>query len=161
MRESYIDANGDRVELVLFYEHLNGYGMTYGYDFFALRGMIEVEGGEILSESWSHAKYVRHSNWDNAHPGSYTYLDLAGVTDGDISLFLYEVLHGQFEDVRETVGYGFYELSQAHLFIYMDDCTIAELRLFEGGYVMYAPLQWFCVKVPSDAFDLIFNAARR
>ena len=161
MKESYTDSDGNRTERVWFFEHLDDYGMTNGYDLFVFRNIMEIYNGEILSRNWSHVKYVRHTNWDSTHPSNYIYRDLAGITDEEISMFLYEVLLGQFEYVYETAGNDFYQRNhQAHLYIYMDDNTVVELRLLEGGYVGYGHLAWYFVKIPGEAFDLIFNAAR-
>jgi hypothetical protein len=156
---SYEDDNGNDVQWVNFYECLNGYGMTPGYDLFVFRSLMDALNGEILSQNWSHVKYQNHDNWNYE---KHAYRDLPDVSDEDITSFLYEVFFGEFEDVRETFYINdFYKNgNQTHLYIHMNDGTVVELRLFEGGYVGYRHLGWYFVKIPGEAFDTVFNACK-
>ena len=172
------DENGNALrEWVNFYECLNGYGITNGYDLFVFDSFftdvnrseilienvkdVPITASRILSGNWNHVKYQNHDNW-NGDSRKYVYHDLTGVTDEEITAFLYEVYCGQFENVYETVGVTFYspEREQTHLYIYMDDKTKVELRLFEGGYVGYWHLGWYFVKIPGEAFDKVFSACK-
>ena len=158
---NYTDDYGNDVQWANFFECLNGYGMTNGYELFVFGSLMDVYNGEIRSRNWSHVKYQDHDNWDYADPiREYVYHDLKGVSDEDITAFLYELYFGQFEDVHETANdnFQFRNERQTHLQVYMDDNTVIELRLFEGGYVGYRHLGWYFVKIPGEAFDTIFNA---
>ena len=154
------DENGNALrQWVNFYECLNGYGMTNGYDLFVFDSLMEVRNAEILSKNWSHVKYQDHDNWNKS---SNKYRDLTGVSDEDISSFFYEVYFGQFENTHETIGVDkFYDTeNQTHVYVYMKDGTRLDLRLMEGGYVGYQHLAGYFVKIPGEAFDKIFNACK-
>lgn len=161
MMAGYTDDNGNKVRGVNFYECLNGYGLTWGSNLFVFRDILEVNKGEVISEKWSHIKYQDHDNWMRGEHKLYH--DLDGVTDKDISRFLYEVYFGKFEYLYETLGSDFNDdsnLKRTHLHLYMDDGTVVELCLIEGGYVMYRHLWGYAVKIPGGAFDTLFNACQ-
>lgn len=149
---SYVDNDGNHVDWVNFYENLNGIGLTSGSDLFGDRLM--------LRENWKQVKSQKNDDWDY---DKQTFTDLMGVTDSDINAFISALYSDDFEYVYETVGIdNFYtaEQTQAHLYFHMEDNTVIELRLFEGGYVGYRHLGWYFVKMPGEAFDVIFNACK-
>ena len=43
---------------------------------------------------------------------------------------------------------------------FKDDNTRVNLRMFEGGYVVYRHYVWHTVMMPGEAFDVIYNACR-
>lgn len=150
-RDSFEDANGNNVLYINFYENLNGIDIATGKDLFETRLK--------LLENWNTVQYQTHDNWDNGAP-DYVFNDLTGISDKDINTFLETLNSSDFEYVYES-NPDFYSGSskQAHLYLHMDDATVIELRLFEGGYVGYQHMGWYFVKMPSEIFDLIFNAS--
>ena len=152
MAQNQEDGDGNSTQLVLFFESLNGIGLTRGQDLFGDR--------LNLRDNCSYVKYQEHSNWDYGWP-DYVYSDLDSRADAVIDKFIDALYSGKFEYVYET-NPDFYSSTgkQAHLFFHMNDGTVAELRLFEGGYVGYRPLGWCFVKMPGKIFDMIFSACQ-
>ena len=146
-----IDAGN--IEVVIFYESFDSNELTCGLDLF---------GGYLhLADNWKQVKYIEHSNWDNLHPSEYVYHDLPSVSDEDINAFITELYSGRFENIHETPERdSFYSQStQAHLYFLMDDSTRIELRMFQGGYVGYQYYDWYFIKMPGEAFDVIYENA--
>ncbi|WP_310602311.1 hypothetical protein [Anaerosporobacter sp.] len=153
MKGSYSDENGNTIAYINFYENLNGIGLTNGKDLFEER--------LNLSGNWNTVKCQEHENWNNEPTSNYVYHDLVNVMDEDINTFIKELCESKFEYVYET-NPNIYDdsVKQKHLYFYMNDNTVAELRLFEGGYVGYQHLGWYFVKMPSEIFELIFSACK-
>ena len=151
MMESYTDDNGNDVQWVNFYERLNGIGLGHGHNLF--------EDRLKLSDNWNHVQYQPHDDWDYDRNN---FCNLTGITDDDITGFVNALYDGWVENVFETTGNNnFYaNNNQSHLYFYMNDTTVIELRLFEGGYVGYQHLGWYFVKMPGEAFQKIFNACK-
>ena len=137
-------------------ERLNGIRLSTGADLFEERLHLR---GNVTSIQWQ-----AHSDWD---------WNLGGIQDAAISedvwnAFLDAMDAGQFVDTHRPDGEPFYEgrahssvydtPNQAHLFLTMTDGTRVELRLIEGGYVGYAPLGWYFVRIPGEAFDAVYTA---
>lgn len=140
---------------VWFMDHLNGIHLNTGADLFETRLHLR---DRITSIQWQ-----AHSDWD-WNLGGMQNAELSGET---WSAFLDAVDAGKFVNTwqPETPLYedhpnsSIYDTpNQAHLFLTMTDGTRAELRLIEGGYVGYAPLGWYFVHIPGEAFDAIYNA---
>ncbi|MDL2218063.1 hypothetical protein LJC27_05335 [Christensenellaceae bacterium OttesenSCG-928-M15] len=143
------DENGNKTPNVQFFENLNGIGITTGRDLFGDRlGMLE---------KWEYIEYQEHSNWDNGAP-DYVFHRLQSVSGEEIDAFMEALYAGEFEYVYESDPDFYFNSRQTHLFIHMDDDTVVELRLFEGGYVGYQHMGWYFVKMPGEAFDLLFEA---
>ncbi len=148
MTYSSKDDSTNPVETVTFYERLCDIGFNTGKDLFGDRlGLLGNYGG---------VKYQTHENWDTGYP-NYVYHELSGVTDEDVAAFLTELYKAPFVNLTNT---DLYDKAQGHLILTMKDGTRVELRLFEGGYVGYAPLGWYCVKMPGDVFDRFYKACR-
>jgi len=150
MKGNYIDDSGAEIEYINFYENLNGIGLSTGEDLFGDRLK--------LRDNWTQVKYQKHDDWDYNRS---VYNEPEGVSSEDIAAFIDGLYSGEFEYVYETLP-DFYtpEQEQAHIYFYMNDNTIIEMRLFEGGYAGYQHLGWYFVKMPGEAFDVIFNACR-
>jgi hypothetical protein len=146
IKGQYNDENGNTIEYVNFYDHLNGISLGTGKDLFGDRLQ--------LMNQWDYAKYQEHQNWDTGWP-NYEYHDLSGVTDADLEAFLTQLYSSEFVDLSES---NIYDKEQGHLYFYMKDGTNIPLRLMEGGYVSYQPLGWYFVKMPGEIFDKIYNA---
>jgi hypothetical protein len=153
MMGEYTDDDGNHVQWLNFYENLNGIGLTYGSDLFGDRLQ--------LRDNLEKIKYQEHDNWNNYSSLDYIFYDLTSVSDEGIAAFIDELYSNKFEYVYETVGIdNFYQSEQAHLYFQMNDSTVIEMRLFEGGYAGYQHLGWYFVKMPGKAFDSIFNACK-
>jgi len=138
---------GELTECVAFFQNLNGISLNTGTDLF---------GDKLrISDNWNDVKYQKDDNWNSLDP--YIYNDLSGITKNDINSFLNELFCSKFVDISRTDQY---RSAPRHLIFYMNDGTRVELRLFEGGYVGYQPLDWECVKMPGKIFDLLFNACQ-
>ena len=141
---------------VWFMDCLNGISLSTGADLFEDRLHLR---DRVTSIHWQ-----SHSDWD---------WNLGGIQDAAISedvwnAFLDAMDAGQFVDTHRSDGEPFYKgkshssiydtPNQAHLFLTMSDGTCVELRLIEGGYVGYAPLGWYFVRIPGEAFDAVYAA---
>jgi hypothetical protein len=140
--------------IVMFYEAFESSEIDCGSDLF----------GDclLLADKWEQVKYVEHSQWDSTHPSEYVYRDLQNATEDDVLSFIAELYSSSFENVYESPERdGFYSnSSQAHLYFFLDDNTRIELRMMQGGYVGYEHFIWHYVRMPGDAFDVIFNACQ-
>lgn len=141
------DENGTEVPYCMFFENLNGIGLTFGSDLF---------GDRLgLRERWESITAETHESWYNSL-GEYTTLENTEA----FGAFLEGLYAGRFEYTHETRPEIYDTEHQSHITFTLTDGTAVELRLIEGGYVGYDPLPWYFVKMPGDAFDAIFEAAR-
>lgn len=140
---------------VWFLDHLNGIRLSTGADLFETRLHLRER---IATIQWQ-----AHSDWD---------WNRGGMQDAELSAetwsaFLDAVDTGEFVNTWQPET-SFYEgrpnssiydtPNQAHLFLTLTDGSRVELRLIEGGYVGYAPLGWYFVRIPGEAFDAVYNA---
>lgn len=140
---------------VWFLDHLNGIYLNTGADLFETRLHLR---DRISSIQWQ-----AHSDWDWNRGG----IQDAELSEESWSAFLDAVDTGEFVNAWQP-DEPFYEgrpnssiydtPNQTHLFLMMADGSRVELRLIEGGYVGYAPLGWYFVRIPGEAFDAIYNA---
>lgn len=140
---------------VWFLDHLNGIWLSTGADLFETRLHLR---DRISSIQWQ-----AHSDWDWNRGG----IQDAELSEESWSAFLDAVDTGEFVNAWQP-DEPFYEgrpnssiydtPNQTHLFLMMADGSRVELRLIEGGYVGYAPLGWYFVRIPGEAFDAIYNA---
>lgn len=143
IKNSYIDEKGKEVENIGFYEKLNGIGLDTGKDLFGERLKI--------ADNWDHALYLEHNNWNN---GEKNYKELSKISKEDMGEFFKELYSSEFVNLTHS---NIYDKESHHIYIYMKDKTIVELRLFEDGYVGYQPLGWYFVKMPGDIFNKIYK----
>lgn len=144
------DESEEVVDHINFYENLNGISLTTGADLFEERLKMQ--------ENWKAVQYQTHESWNNAL-GEMN--ELAGITDTKINDFFTELNSAEFVDMTGTDIYHWTDMNQTrqtHLYVTLTDGTYVELRLLEGGYVGYQGLGWYFVKMPGNAFDLIFEA---
>lgn len=140
---------------IWFLDHLNGIWLNTGADLFETRLHLR---GNVTSIQWQ-----AHSDWDWNRGG----MQDAELSEETWSAFLDAVDAGEFVNTWQP-DTPFYEghpnssiydtPNQAHLFLTMSDGTRVELRLIEGGYVGYAPLGWYFVRIPGETFDAVYNA---
>ena len=140
---------------VWFLNHLNGIYLNTGADLFETRLHLR---GNVAALQWQ-----AHADWDWNRGG----MQDAALSEETWSAFLDAVDAGEFVNTWQP-DTPFYEgrpnssiydtPNQAHLFLTMTDGSRVELRLFEGGYVGYAPLGWYFVQIPRESFDAIYNA---
>jgi len=147
-------ADGKDYELLLFYEAFDEDELVYGSDLF--------DEYLQLNDKWVQVKYVGHSQWNSTHPQEYIYQDLHSVTEEDVNSFIAELLEGCFVNINEAPERdGFYTSNaQAHLYFFLSDNTRIDIRLVQGGYVGYQHFIWHYVRMPGEAFDVIFNACQ-
>ena len=148
-----VDSEG-RIS-VWFLDHLNGIYLNTGADLFETRLHLRER---ITTIQWQ-----THSDWDWNRGG----MQDAELSEETWSAFLDAVDAGEFVNTWQP-DVPFYEghpnssiydtPNQTHLFLMMADGTRVPLRLIEGGYVGYAPLGWYFVQIPGEAFDAIYNA---
>ena len=149
------NVNSEGSLSVWFMDCLNGISLSAGSDLFEDRLQLR---DRVASIEWQ-----SHGDWD---------WNLGGMQDAQISqetwsAFLDAVDAGEFVYTWQP-GVPFYDdhpnssiydtPNQAHLFLTMTDGTRVELRLIEGGYVGYAPLGWYFVQIPGEAFDAVYTA---
>ncbi|MDO5558973.1 MAG: hypothetical protein Q4F95_05185 [Oscillospiraceae bacterium] len=149
IKDTYQDEDGVTAQTVEFFENLNGITLTLGKDLF--------EGRLKISQKLNCLKYLTHDDWNNSEEN---YIDLSNVSPEKIQEFISEVDNAEFEYVWESDKDFYNKEKQAHLFITLDDQTVVELRLLEGGYVGYQHLGWYFVKIPGETFDEVFNVCQ-
>ena len=140
---------------VWFLDHLNGIYLNTGADLFEDRLHLR---DRITSVQWQ-----AHDDWNWNRGG----MQDAALSPETWSAFLDAVDAGLFVNTWQPEK-SFYEghpnssiydtPNQAHLFLTLTDGSRVELRLIEGGYVGYAPLGWYFVQIPGEAFDTVYNA---
>ena len=148
-----VDSEG-RLSIWLL-DHLNGIYLNTGADLFEDRLHLR---DRITSVQWQ-----AHDDWNWNRGG----MQDAALSPETWSAFLDAVDAGLFVNTWQPEK-SFYEghpnssiydtPNQAHLFLTLTDGSRVELRLIEGGYVGYAPLGWYFVQIPGEAFDTVYNA---
>ena len=149
------NVNSEGSLSVWFMDCLNGISLSAGSDLFEDRLQLR---DRVTSIEWQ-----SHGDWD---------WNLGGMQDAELSqetwsAFLDAVDAGEFVNTwqpdvpfyNDRPNSSIYDTpNQAHLFLTMSDGTCVELRLIEGGYVGYAPLGWYFVQIPGEAFDQVYAA---
>jgi hypothetical protein len=152
---SYEQA-GHTVEWVNFYENLSGFYLEYGVDLFGFQRLN-------LAGNWNKVMYKNRDDW---YYGRDIYYELPDVTANDIDAFIDELYSGRFVDGSEVYDTDdFYGQMNVLLYFYMNDHTVVELVLVEGGYVGYRCMlgsaNSYFVQISEEAFDKIYNACVR
>ncbi|MDR0222833.1 MAG: hypothetical protein LBI38_04780 [Oscillospiraceae bacterium] len=112
-----------------------------------------------MAGNWNKVMYQKRDGRD-------IYNEFSDVTDDDVEAFIDELYNCRFDDFNEAFGVDGYEhKKQVLLCFYMNDHTVAELLLVEGGYVGYRCMlgssAGYFVQMPGEAFDKIFNVCIR
>ena len=143
--QEMLTGDGTTVPWVWFMERLNGISLATGADLFDARLCLP---GRIES-----ARYENHADWNE---GRNNWLPLDNVEA--VERLIEAACAGKFAYVHDEQP-DFYsrERRQVHLRLTLTDGTIAELRLFEGGWLGYQPLGWYFVNIPGEAFDAVFD----
>ncbi|MBR4132794.1 MAG: hypothetical protein IKT99_07425, partial [Oscillospiraceae bacterium] len=144
--QEMLNDDGTAAPWVWFLERLNGISLATGADLFDARLCLP---GRIES-----AQYENDGDWNE---GRNNWLPLDDVEA--VEHLVEAACEGQFAYVHDEQP-DFYsrERRQVHLRLTLTDGTVAELRLFEGGWVGYQPLGWYFVNIPGEAFDAVFDA---
>ena len=167
IRYDYENDDGSVEPAVCIFENLNGIGLNTGKDLF---------GDRIHMENWAAMQWQSHESWNY---GKQEFHDL-DVQRDDVEAFIQTLFETEFSynengidvllaqqtdpnlSVKDTeIIASKLSDNQVHINVRMTDGTVAELRLFEGGYVTYQPLHWsFYLKLPAEVFDVIYQACR-
>ena len=149
------NVNSEGSLSVWFMDCLNGITLSAGSDLFEDRLQLR---DRVTSIEWQ-----SHGDWNWNRGG----MQDAQLSQETWSAFLDAVDAGEFVYTWQP-GVPFYDdhpnssiydtPNQAHLFLTMSDGTRVELRLIEGGYVGYAPLGWYFVRIPGETFDAVYTA---
>ncbi|MBR6172539.1 MAG: hypothetical protein IKQ49_05150 [Eubacterium sp.] len=149
------DENGAEHQMMYFLDHLNGITISKGSDFYEDRLKIS---GRVTALSWQ-----SHQDWDktdfNQLPDTLHQLDL-DVYSALWRSFLSEIDQAPFIDLSTDSAFMenlYNESVQTHLFITLNDGTVTELRLFEGGYVGCPSLGKYFVRIPGSTFDEMYR----
>ena len=147
------DEHGNPEKQIQFYERLNGIGVTTGEDLFGSR--------LHMRERWAEVRYLSHDAWNQGGTAGAARAPV-GVSEEQFCDFIDVMYAAEFEYVYESTPDFYTDSSraQAHLYVRMEDETVVELRLFEGGYVGYQHMGWYFVKMPGAAFDAVFAGCR-
>lgn len=138
------EEDGENKEIINIIENLNGITLETGADLFESRlGISE------------HTDYMArtYDSWNNSTDEYFK----PSLSQDEIDSFIEKLNSGSFVDKTRT---NLYELPSAFLYFEKSDGTKISLRLFEGGYVTYQHLGWYCVKIEDLIFDTVFNACR-
>jgi hypothetical protein len=130
---------------VRFFECVNGIWVANGEELF---GKMKIRGNVEKVE------YQLFADWDSGQK-NYRTLDVMDRVDGFVdALYQAEFL----EVIDEKAPDLLYTLNRAPLYLLLKDGTIAELMLFEGGYVKYVGLFGEAVfKMDVEAFNSIYE----
>lgn len=150
------DENRNRVLWIAFLDCLNGITLSTGQDLFDERLHI--------TERTASVQWQSHHDWDYALGN----LQNADIGEDVWNAFWDAVNECAFINTRNPDGHtgdpaGYHASvydnpNQAHLVLTMNDGTVVQVRLFEGGYVGYEPLGWIFVKIPEDVFNPLYEA---
>lgn len=156
MMGGYTDDDGKYVEWVNFFENVSGITLTYGSDLFADRLHLLDRWESALCENENLV-----SDDGIYYRIDIVYSDLVSVSNKDITAFVKELYSGTFAFGVDDPSFFGYNHKPKRLNFYMNDGTITQLFLYEGGYAMYQNMWgWYYVEMPGKAFDRIYNACK-
>ncbi len=140
------DAQGNPELWIRLVERLNGIELHNGADLFTDR--LHVSGRVVR------AACQLHGDWNEGVQTEYPLEDPALLEP-----FLSALEAGPFRDGWTAEGNLYSDdRAQAHLYLYLEDGTRVELRLLEGGLVLYQHLPWYYVAIPQESFEPLFRA---
>lgn len=133
---------------VRFFECVNGIWVAKGEELF---GKMKIKGNVVKTE------YQLFADWDSGQK-NYKDLDVMDKVDGFVdALYQAEFL----EVIDEKNPDLLYSLNHTPLYLLLKDGTIAEMMLFEGGYVKYVGLFGEAAfKMDPVAFNSVFGKMR-
>ena len=144
------DEMHNQIRWIHFLECLNGITITKGSDMF--------EDRLHISERTETVQYQNHDDWNNGIRNYQT----PEIDENIWNEFIEQVNNCDFINTWNPELKGdetiYHTPNQAHLILSMNDGTAVNLRLIEGGYVGYAPLGWYFVKIPEDIFNAVYEA---
>lgn len=140
------DGPGQDPPMIVFLERLNGIRLTTGADLFGDRLQME--------NNWRSVQFQKHADWDR---GREVYHDLADQSGDSLMSLIGELFAGGFEAMDSEL-YLDARGDQGHLIFRMKDHTKVEVRLMEGGYVLYEHLPGYFVRLSGEAFEAILKA---
>ena len=143
------DENHNTIVWVNFLDCLNGITLKNGSELFEDRLHVR-ERTDII-------QFQAHSDWDSGSNNT----QIANVEPDIWNEFWDQVDNGEFIYTWNPSLKGnntIYNTSnQAHIILSMNDGTVVELRLIDGGYVGYNAMTWCFVKIPEDIFNAVYD----
>lgn len=131
------------------YINNNGITLTYGYELF--RNRLN------LKDNYTTVKYQTRNSWYHDVGETIEFNNKDAVNDFlealNDSRFMYTA-DIPFENKNSNV---YEEKEIYHLFFEMQNDTCVHLRLFDGGYVMFAGISDVCVKMNDADFNNLIN----
>ena len=148
IRSEFENENGEKTLNIEFFDRLNDINLKTGADLFESR--LNIPDGI------SDIQYQTHEDWDNGI-SSYHKAEIDPLV---LTEFFKQVNNAGFiytwqPEITDNTVYD--NNNQAHLSLIMNDGTVVELRLIEGGYVGYDALGWYFVQIPGDIFNTVFD----
>lgn len=158
--------SGDECSLQ-FFDNYDGIPLHTGVDLFETR--LHIPGNV------NHISYLTHYDWNegnrsnervflaeqSASPNRSAESDITGMTESKFEDFLSELCASPFIRIDHLSNPDFYNAEiQGHLYLHMNDGTMVELRLIEGGYVGVQDLGWIFVQMPGQLFDQVLAACQ-
>ena len=125
---------------------------------------ITLKNGSELFEDRLHVRertetiqFQTHSDWNRGLNNT----QIANVEPDIWNEFLDQVDNGAFIYTWDPGSKGnntiYNTPHQAHIILSMNDGTLVELRLIDGGYVGYNAMAWCFVKIPEDIFNAVYD----
>ena len=160
------EHSGDEYQMQ-FFDNYDGIPLRTGADLFETR--LHIPGNV------NHVSYLTHYDWNegnrsnervflaerSASPNRSAESDVTGMTQAKFEDFLTELCASPFIRIDHLNNPDFYDAEiQGHLYLYMNDGTMVELRLIEGGYVGIRGLGWIFVQMPGELFDQVLAACQ-
>lgn len=143
------DENHNKIVWVNFLDCLNGITLKNGSELFEDRLHVRERTETI--------QFQTHSDWDRGLKNN----QIANIEPDIWNEFLEQVDNGKFiytwnPDLKgnNTI---YNTPHQAHIILFMNDGTLVELRLIDGGYVGYNAMAWCFVKIPEDIFNAVYD----
>lgn len=146
-----IYVNSGDEQWLQFLDNYDGIGLNTGADLFEDRLHIT---GNVESVT-----YLTHYDWNEGNTSNHH--DLTGITEKQFEDFWAQLCASPFERIEYSGNPNFYDAEiQGHLYLNMNDGTLVELRMIEGGYVGCQNLGWVFVKMPGELFDVVMAACQ-
>lgn len=150
---SYVeeDEEGRSFQKIDFMENLNDMVLQTGKDL--------LEGRLHLAENWQKAVYYPPDPQKGANLFKEEPQEIEGVSRKEIEKFIESMSTSPFVQVSDEQMRQFYSgtVEERAIAFMMEDGTQVRFYLFEGGYVQYAGLGEYMIKMPEENFAAVYE----
>lgn len=138
------DTEGASLLWIQVVEHLNGIGVCTGAELFTERLRVDGRVTGVRTQSFDDWNYARE-------------LYRALPQSPELDAFLTALNAGEFTDAHaEETDFSPNGVGRGFLYLDLEDGTTVCLYLYEGGWVAYAGMPWYPIRLPAEVFDPVF-----